>query len=93
VALTVDAFVLAFPEFSEVDAPYLQSKIDEAGRQIDPNTWGVRADDGQAYLAAHLLALSPLGNAAKLVAKDGSTTYEKHYKRILTLAAGGFRSI
>lgn len=90
--MDITAFLIRFPEFGEVDHPLLQAKLDEASREIDAGVWLTRADDGQGYLAAHLLAMSPMGNAAKLVAKDGSTTYETHYKRLVRVVTAGIRT-
>ena len=54
-------------------------------------TGQTKADQGQAYLAAHKMALSPWGQDTRLSAKDGSTTYWTHYWRLLRqVAAGGW---
>ncbi len=89
---TYDTFVVSFEEFSETDRPNVQAKLDEAALDIDQTVWGTRATKGHGYLTAHLLAMSPMGNAAKLVAKDGTTTYETHYKRLLRIVTAGIRS-
>ncbi|MBX3215188.1 MAG: hypothetical protein KF850_24345 [Labilithrix sp.] len=53
--------------------------------------WGELAIDGHAELAAHLLANSPLGNAAKLAAKlvakaDGQrSVYETEFRRLVAI--------
>lgn len=97
-SLTLAAFIVRFPEFTAADAGLVQAKLDEADRQIDRTVWDdpglahLLGDDGQGYLAAHLLALSPFGNAAAMVAKDGSTTFEKHYKRLQIAATCGLRN-
>ena len=86
-------FLIAFPEFSNTDTSYLDAKLAEAGRSIDRTVWNVKlADDGQGNLCAHLLAISPYGNTAKMVAKDGTTTYGKEHKRLLGIATAGLRS-
>lgn len=94
--LDVATFKTRFPEFGAVDSPLLQAKLDEANRRIDRGLWDAftqpLGDDGQGYLAAHLLALSPFGNAAKMVAKDGTTTYEKHWRRLMITVTSGIRS-
>jgi hypothetical protein len=88
------SFFVSFPEFSEGGAPQLalvQAKLDEAQLQIDEDVWGDHADAGHGYLTAHLLAMSPMGNTAKLT--DGkTTTYEIHYRRLLGIVAAGIRS-
>lgn len=37
-----------------------------AARQVDPDTWGDMADDGQTYLAAHLGSMSFPGGAGAI---------------------------
>lgn len=86
-------FLQAFPEFCNTDVSYIDAKLSEAGRRIDRTVWNANlADDGQGNLCAHLLAISPYGNTAKMVAKDGTTTYGKEHKRLLGIATAGLRS-
>ncbi len=91
---TTSSFLVSFPEFADGSAPQLaliQAKLDEAELQIDVHVWGTRTNLGHGYLTAHLLAMSPMGNTAKLV-KNDSTTYEQHYNRLLRVVAAGIRS-
>lgn len=88
---TPQTFINSFPEFKLAPIGYVQAKLAEAARQIDVNTWGDKAPDGQGYLAAHLMALSPFGNTAKLTA-DSTTTYELHYRRLLQIVSCGYRN-
>lgn len=90
-SVSVGVFVVQFPEFAGVDAGLLQAHLDAAALEIDAGVWRAKADQGTYYLAAHKLALSPLGNNAELVAKDGTTTYEKHYEKLKKQVASGFR--
>lgn len=89
--MTVGMFVVQFPEFEGVDTDLLQVHLDAAELEIDRSVWLLKGDQGQGYLAAHKLALSPFGNNAKLVAKDGSTTYQVHYDRLVRQVSSGFR--
>jgi hypothetical protein len=91
-ALSLEDFRTRFPEFTATDDDYVSAKLAEALRGMDADVWGDLADDGQGYLTAHLMALSPFGNAAKLV-KGDTTTYEGHYRRLLRAVAAGHRSI
>ena len=90
-------FLERFPEFSKtnVSNPSLvQDMLDDAALVIDPSTWGPLAGQGHGYLAAHMLALSPFGQQARLVldGKAGdSTTYQKHYERLMRLVGSGYR--
>jgi hypothetical protein len=83
--------VVQFPEFGAVDTTFLQAHLNAAVLEVDANIWGAKVDQGIMYLAAHKIALSPFGNNAKLVAKDGTTTYEKHYSRLKLQVSSGFR--
>jgi hypothetical protein len=84
------SFFVSFPEFSATDVNLVDAKLAEAAAEIDQDVWGDRATAGHGYLAAHLLAMSPFGNAAKLVDKS-STTYEVHYKRLVRTVTAGIR--
>ena len=88
------AFLASFPEFSEVDAATIDARLAEAWRRIDPTVWGALADDGHGQLTAHLLANSPLGNAAKLSAKGDApkTVYEGEYRRLQRTVTAGIRT-
>lgn len=89
----INIFLKRFPEFDGQgkNLTLIKAKIDEATRRTDPTLASDLADDITYYLAAHLLAQSPMGQNAKLVAKDGSTTYGKEYKRLCRLVSMGFR--
>jgi hypothetical protein len=89
--LTLTQFLTQFPEFASTDLAMVQAILTAALLEIDASVWGPKADQGQAYLAAHKLALSPFGQQARMVAKDGSTTYEKHYKSLMGQVASGYR--
>lgn len=93
-AVTLDSFVTQFPEFANTataDAAYVQAVLDAALLEIDLDVWNEKADQGQMYLAAHKLALSPFGNNAQLVADSKETTYLAHYERLVRQVASGFR--
>lgn len=87
--MLVADFRKQFPEFINVPDVLITAMLTAAALEVDPEVWGVKADQGQAYLAAHKLALSPWGNNARLVARDGSTTYETHYRRLVVQVARG----
>lgn len=93
-SLTRAAFIDQFPEFAATaDRAAGQTLIDAmlaaALLEIDPDSWGDKSDQGQAYLAAHKLAVSPWGNASKLSNKDGTSTYGAHYQGLLRQVSGG----
>jgi hypothetical protein len=84
-------FLTQFPEFKAADADLVISMLTAAQLEIDPAVWRAKSDQGQGFLAAHKLALSPFGQNTRLVAKDGSTTYEKHFEKLRAQVASGFR--
>lgn len=78
--LTLEEFIERFPDFEATLATpagetLVQKKLDEAWRRTPTAAWGEKAQDAQGYLAAHLLAISGFGRDARVISKDGSTTY------------------
>lgn len=89
--MLISSFRIQFKEFNGVSDELVQSMLDAAILEIDRYIWGAKADQGQAYLAAHKLATSPFGQNAKMVAKDGTTTYEKNYIKLVRQVSSGYR--
>jgi len=87
--MNIDQFLTAFPEFADTDASLVNAKLVEASLELDlTNTWGpfstpgqpqTVADTAHGYLTAHKLALSPMGQNARLIPQDGVTTYKRHF--------------
>lgn len=91
--VTLASFTEQFPEFgntASANEAYVRAVLDAADLEIDREVWGAKADQGQMYLAAHKLSLSPFGNNAELV-KDGVTTYGKHFDALRRQVVSGFR--
>lgn len=87
-------FRALFPEFRTAPDDLVSSRLDMAAVQIDPAIWGPRAGEGQAYLAAHLLAISPGGVFARLISQDGTTVYKTRYDEMVgQVAALAYRVI
>lgn len=89
--MNLNDFLIQFPEFRTADVNLVQAMLNAALLEIDAGLWRAKADQGQAYLTAHRLAMSPFGQNARLVAKDGSTTYFQHFKELRSQVASGFR--
>tara|TARA_R100001198_G_C5122651_1_gene144658 strand:- start:99 stop:386 length:288 start_codon:yes stop_codon:yes gene_type:complete len=92
--LTQAEFLIRFPEFTPA-APsgLVQSKLDEALGALNPSVYGHQLDTAHGYLAAHLLAINPLGKNARLEddPANGDTPYGRRYKQIRKeLAPRGF---
>ncbi len=88
-AYTPTTFKARWTEFTPVADALVTSALAEATRECDARVFGTRIDDAIGLLAAHKLAISPQGQAARLVAKDGSTTYGTEWARIARQRAGG----
>ena len=91
--MTLRQFVRRFPEFRDSDPTLIQSKLDDAAEQIEDDVWGGKANQGQAYLAAHLLAINPMGEVMRLEKDSDKTVYLLNYKKLLRQVAYGFRVI
>ena len=90
-ALTPSEFKLSFPEFRSTADELIQAQLDRAARHCDPLVYLTKHEDAVMYRAAHLLALSPQGAAARLVGADGSTTYQIHFDEIRRELGAGWR--
>lgn len=88
--VSVESFLDGNPEFAKTPVGLVNAKLQEALIEVDPVTWGKFTDTGVSYLTAHKLALSPFGQNARMIAKDGrTTTYLGHYMRLVGIVAVG----
>ena len=77
-ALDVTTFVAKFPEFDEigtVSPDTITQAIEDAKEFCDSTIWGSRYESGVLYKAAHMLAMSPFGETARLDKKGEQSTY------------------
>lgn len=92
-AVTADSFRNAFSEFRKTDAEEINAKLRFARLEVNASIWGNRADTGVMYMTAHLLALAPAGQNAKLKPENaGKTVYLQHFDRIKRAVTFGFRT-
>lgn len=96
-AVTITDIKTTFPEFDlgtpAADA-LITAKLAEAVAQVDVSLFqnSVNADSAIKYLTAHLMALTPGGLNMKLVkAGEEDTLYYPTYKRLIRVAAFGYR--
>ena len=68
-------FRTQFPELRTAPDDFVQSYLDAAATMVSSAVVGTRYDTLHGLKAAHLIAISPAGVNARLVAKDGTTTY------------------
>lgn len=89
--MDVAGFKAFFPEFAQTDTIIVQGALSEASRMIATEAWGpfgttsgalTKADDGQKWLAGHILATTPFGQATRLKPGDGDTIYWKRYAEL-----------
>lgn len=75
-AVTVASFLLSYPEFTRApEVIDLESQLAKAVLKVDAEVWGDKTDEGVELTLAHMLALSPFGQNAKLLSKTGESTY------------------
>lgn len=82
------SFLQLFPEYNEVnDEPMCQPMIDRCLRDaqifVDAAVWGDRYEAGVFYKAAHLLAMSPFGENARLQGDRTSSVYSVVFEDML----------
>lgn len=83
-AVSAQDLFARYPEFADARAPtdMVNATLATATVQVRPEVWGVLTDEGIIQLTAHLLAISPWGQQARLAATDGETTYGKRYREL-----------
>ena len=79
---TLAEFRASFPEFARAADSQVEAFLARALVSVPATTWGVYQDEGQMYLAAHLLALSPYGQNSRLESDDKQTTYGLRYREL-----------
>lgn len=70
------AFRLRFPEFSTAEDEFVQAFLDAAAKETSAAEFGEAYDEAHGLLAAHKMAISPLGQSARILNDQGRTSYE-----------------
>ena len=86
--LTQD-FLLRFPEFQNLTQDHIEMILDEAKSELSETLWDKQYRAGVLFLTADKLALSPLGEAARIVPGDGMTTYRQEFERLQKIVSSG----
>lgn len=68
-------FRAAYPEFARVADPLVQVALDKAEKRTSAEVFGDQTDEAHGLLAAHLLAISPMGRESRLQKESRVTTY------------------
>jgi hypothetical protein len=79
--LVIDDFRAMFPEFASAEDELVTACLLRAETQIAPEIWLDQEDEGHGLLTAHILALSPNGQMARMTS-DGKTTYGTEYVKL-----------
>lgn len=89
--MDVAGFKAFFEEFEMTDAKVVLGALNEAARQIGPDMWGpfgvtsdpeTKADDGQKWLAAHILSQTPFGQGTRMEPNKGKSVYWERYEEL-----------
>lgn len=65
-----------FAEFASVDDALVSEWLGVASRQMNPDRWGSKFNDGQMFLAAHMLKLGRIGSTSLPSAARGPVVSE-----------------
>ncbi len=88
--MTRTEFLTAFPEFRSADNELIDAHLSRAALSIG-EAFGTHADEAHGLLTAHMLALSPFGQNARLVSDKGESTYGTQYRTLSEQCASGIR--
>ncbi len=102
---TLAMFRAQFPEANNVSDVLVTTMLAAAALEIDVSVWGpfsvagglmTKADQGQLYLGAHKLAVSPFGQNAKTVINSrkvgyARTSYGEEFMLLMRGVTSGFR--
>ncbi len=92
-AVTLPRFRNTFPEFRKTADSEIESKIAIAKLRITESVWGAKTDAGVLFLSAHMVALAPAGQNAKLKPENAAkTVYWVEYRSILRSVTYGLRT-
>ncbi len=75
-------FRLEFTEFKTIPDGQIQAALDRAEEAVDPVTFGASYDLAHGLRAAHLLAVAPMGQNARLQSDKADTTYNRTFREI-----------
>lgn len=90
---TVDTFKAAMPEFEPTDDYVVEDALVEATRRTNSTVYNTKLDDARKWLTAHLIAIRPGAEQARLSKEIDITIYYKEFERVRNEMAFGFRVI
>lgn len=80
--VSVDSFLVEFEEFKSTDRITIERKLKMAERFTPESVWGDDRRYGIMLLAAHYIAMSPIGEPTRLEADEKQTTYGVERKEL-----------
>ncbi len=86
-------FLQRFPEFEDTESKLLEMALSEAQSEMNRHYWGELFDVASSYLAAHKLAISPMGEPSRLEGAQEKSVYQLEYERLCRSAFLGARVI
>jgi hypothetical protein len=86
-------FTKRFPEFADTDPSLIEMALSEARSEINHEHFGDTFVLVVQYLAAHKLAISPMGENCRLEGAQEKTIYQLEYERLCKSASMGARVI
>jgi hypothetical protein len=87
-----ERFLETYPEFLAAPPAMIDRALADALEHVDADTFGTRLDVAHGLATAHLLALSPYAQEARIAGDDARTTYSVQLDRMRGVAAIGMRS-
>lgn len=94
--ITSATLITRYPEFTAAYSQYpdmISGCVDQANAMIDYSVFGAKAEHAAHALAAHYIAINPLGEFARLDKKGEKTIYWLQYEQIKRSLGAGFRVI
>jgi len=86
-------FTQRFPEFANTEPSLIEMALAEAKSEINSKHFGDLFHVVVQYLAAHKLAISPMGEPCRLAGSQEKTTYHLEYERLCKAAYLGAQVI
>lgn len=81
--MTLDQFRVQYPEFRACSSGFIQAFLDAGSLHVSRCVLGEIYDQAHGLKTADLIARSPSGIAARMVAKDDTTTYGKAFSSLI----------
>jgi hypothetical protein len=93
---TAVELVARYPEFAPAVSAYpdmVDACLAEAGECIDATFFAGKTQYAVLALAAHLIAINPLGELARIDKRSDATVYSIQFERLKRMCCAGFRVI